>query len=161
MGKLQYNLYTDSEETEDTSSSVECAKKKKKKRFSILKYSANNVKKKHKHSKSEPDYSGLRTVSSHRVRYKLPGILKNNNYNNYTYKERECSSEDEDEVDYPKVHLSKDKCLVGRVPLVPGSRSGRGGGVAILVRKNVMQPQQSTSSTKRKRKTKLNRKRSY
>ncbi|XP_060807152.1 uncharacterized protein LOC132903287 [Amyelois transitella] len=156
MGKLSY-LYTDSDETEETSSSVECAKKKKK--FSILKYSTNNVKKKGKHTKSDPDYPGLRGVSSHRVRYKLPGILKNAN----TYKERENSSEEEDEPDYSKMDLSKDRCLVGRVPLSPGSKPGRGGGVAILVRKNIsgVQPQQSTSSTKRRRKTKLNRKRSY
>ncbi|KAM3955830.1 uncharacterized protein ACR2FA_010230 [Aphomia sociella] len=157
MGKLPY-LYTDSEETEDTASSVENTKKKKK--FSILKYTNGNVKKKKckLHTKSEPDDSDYRSRSNSRVRYRLPGILKHDRE-----KEREFASEDDDDCEYSKQYRSQDRCLVGRVPRPAGAKPGRGGGVAIIVKRNVsgLQSQQSTSSTKRQRMKRLARKRSY
>ncbi|XP_052756305.1 uncharacterized protein LOC113511134 [Galleria mellonella] len=157
MGKLPY-LYTESDETDDTNSSTDNNKKKKK--FSIFKCVNGNVKKRKckLHSKSERDDSDSRSGSrsNQRVRYKLPGILKKD-------KERERdSSEGDDDYEYPKPHCSQDRCLVGRVPRPPGAKPGRGGGVAIIVKKNIseLQPQQSTSSTKRYHMKRLRRKRS-
>ncbi|CAH0717643.1 unnamed protein product, partial [Brenthis ino] len=127
MGKLSY-LYTDSEETEDTSSSVENVKMKKK--LSILKYKNGNVKKKKckVHSKSEPDDSDSRSHSSQRITMqKLRGILK--------HTERESSEEDEDSEPNP-IFRSRDRCFVGRVPRPAGAKPGRGGGLAFIVRKN-------------------------
>ncbi|XP_028165190.1 uncharacterized protein LOC114356302 [Ostrinia furnacalis] len=157
MGKLPY-MYTDSDETEETSSSVENVKKKKK--FSILKYTTGNIKKKKckLHSKSEPDDSDYRSRSGQRIR-RLHGILKND-------KEKDYSTDDDEESEPSKTKAfrSQDKCLVGRVPRPAGVKPGRGGGVAIIVRKNVsgLQPQESTTSnTKRRRKKRLARKKSY
>ncbi|KAL0811763.1 hypothetical protein ABMA28_009196 [Loxostege sticticalis] len=161
MGKLPY-MYTDSEETEDTSSSVENVKKKKK--FSILKYTTGNIKKKKckLHSKSEPDDSDYRSRSrsSQRVR-RLHGILKYDKEREYNVSTDE---EEESEPSKTKAFRSQDKCLVGRVPRPAGAKPGRGGGVAIIVRKNVsgIQAQESsTSSTKRHRTKRLARKKSY
>ncbi|CAG4939321.1 uncharacterized protein LOC123701790 [Colias croceus] len=157
MGKLPY-LYTESEETEDTSSSVENIKKKKK--LSILKYTGGNLRKKKckVHSKSDPDDSELRSRSrsSQRIGQKLRGILKHTEHES-------TASDDDEESESSRILHSKDRCFVGRVPRPAGSKPGRGGGVAIVVRKNVssLQPQQSTSSTKRKKTKRLLRKQSY
>ncbi|XP_047540420.1 uncharacterized protein LOC125073586 [Vanessa atalanta] len=156
MGKLPY-LYTDSEETEETSSSVENVKKKK--RLSILKFGNGNIKKKkcNVHSKSEPDPDfRSRSRSSQRIfKQKLRGILK--------HTERESSDEDDSEPS--RLFRSQDRCLVGQVPRPAGSKPGRGGGVAIVVRKNtsiIPRQQSSTSSTKKRKWTKrVDRKRSY
>ncbi|RVE41883.1 hypothetical protein evm_013457 [Chilo suppressalis] len=132
MGKLPY-AYTDSDE--ETSSSVENVKKKKK--LSILKCSTGNLKKKKCkfHAKSEPDDSDSRSRSrshsNHRFVYKLHGILKNDKEKEYV------STDDDEDVDLPSAMKSQDRCLVGRVPRLPGAKPGRGGGLAIVVRKNV------------------------
>ncbi|XP_059055964.1 uncharacterized protein LOC131849852 [Achroia grisella] len=156
MGKFSH-LYIDSE-TDDTSSSIENTKKKKK--LSILKCKSGNIKKKkcRLHSKSEPDDSDgrSRSRSSNRVRYKLPGILKSG-------REKDRESSEDDNCDYINPYYSRDRCLVGRVPLPAGAKPGRGGGVAIVVKRNIsnLQAQQSTSSTKRHHTKRLRRKRSY
>ncbi|XP_072947942.1 uncharacterized protein [Epargyreus clarus] len=161
MGKVPY-ICTDSDETEDTSSSVENVKKKKK--LSILKYTHGNFRKKKckLHTKSEPDDSDYRTRSrtSHgSVKSKLPGILK------HRETERELSSEDEEDSEPARPLRPLDRYLVGRVPRPAGAKPGRGGGVAIIVKKNIssLQAQQSsTSSTKKRRPAKrLARKKSY
>ncbi|CAH2097454.1 unnamed protein product [Euphydryas editha] len=127
MGKFSYG-YSDSEETEDTSSSVENVKKKK--RMSILKYASGNVKKKKckVHSKSEPDQDfRSRSRSSQRIfKQKLRGILK--------HTENESSEDDDSEP--TRLFRTQDRCLVGQVPRPAGTKPGRGGGVALVVRKN-------------------------
>ncbi|KAJ8710343.1 hypothetical protein PYW07_009709 [Mythimna separata] len=149
MGKPPY-VYTDSE-TDDTNS-LSSIENKKKKKFSfassILKYTNGNVKKKKCkiHSKSEPEDSDYRSRSSRsrsnqRVRYKLPGILKKT----YNESNRE-TSEDEDDIE-PFPPRSQHRYLVGRVPRPPGAKPGRGGGVAIIVKKNVSAVQGQPSST--------------
>ncbi|XP_045455656.1 uncharacterized protein LOC123665387 [Melitaea cinxia] len=156
MGKFSYG-YSDSEETDDTSSSVENVKKKK--RMSILKYASGNVKKKKckVHSKSEPDEDfRSRSRSSQRMfKQKLRGILK--------HSERESSEDDDSEP--IRLFRTQDRCLVGQVPRPAGAKPGRGGGVALVVRKNTSilpYQQSSTSSTKKRKGTKrLDRKRSY
>ncbi|KAJ0171314.1 hypothetical protein K1T71_012864 [Dendrolimus kikuchii] len=159
MGKFPY--YTDSEETEATSaSSVENTKKKK---LSILKRSSGNVKKKKckLHTKSEPDDSDYRSrsKSSIRSKFKPRGILKYD-------RERESTASEEEEESEPIRSL--DRCFVGRVPRPSGSKPGRGGGVSIIVRRNVnsrfqcLEPQVSTSSNKRRKSSgRLSKKRSY
>ncbi|XP_063897685.1 uncharacterized protein LOC110379482 isoform X1 [Helicoverpa armigera] len=137
MGKPPYK-YTDSE-TDDSCSSTE---DKKKKKFSILKYTNGNVKKKKCkiHSKSEPEDSDhpIRSRSSQRVRYKLPGILKNSTYErDYYIDSASVSPASEDEESEPVKPRRQDRCLVGRVPRPAGAKPGRGGGVAIIVKKNV------------------------
>ncbi|CAG9570846.1 unnamed protein product [Danaus chrysippus] len=162
MGKLAYN-YTDSDETEDTSSSVENVKKKKK--LSILKYTSGNLKKKkcQLHSKSEPDESdrSSRKSSQRMFKQKLRGILK--------HTERE-SSDEEEESEPSRSFRPLDRCLVGKVPRSAGTKPGRGGGVAIIVRKNVnnlanLSAHQSSTSNAHKRsrssKKRVSRKRSY
>uniref|UniRef100_A0A2A4JAP5 Uncharacterized protein n=1 Tax=Heliothis virescens TaxID=7102 RepID=A0A2A4JAP5_HELVI len=134
MGKPPY-MYTDSE-TDDSYSSADYGKKKKK--FSILKYTNGNVKKKKckVHSKSEPEDSDYhsRSRSNLRVRYKLPGILKNSTYE----RDKDSSEEEEEEEDSEPVKpRPQDRYLVGRVPRPAGAKPGRGGGVAIIVKKNV------------------------
>lgn len=47
------------------------------------------------------------------------------------------AASDEDDDTEPIRPYAQDRCLVGRVPRPAGSRPGRGGGVAIIVRKNV------------------------
>ncbi|XP_022125868.2 uncharacterized protein LOC111000647 [Pieris rapae] len=153
MGKLAY--YTDSDETEDTSSSADIVKKKK--RSSILKYSGGSLRKKKckLHSKSEPDETECRSKSNQGIAHKLRGILK--------HTEHESTASDDEESASSRVFTGRDRCLVGRVPRPPGSKPGRGGGVAIVVRKNIsnLQPQKSTSSTKKRRAKRLLRKQSY
>ncbi|KAG6453869.1 hypothetical protein O3G_MSEX008376 [Manduca sexta] len=149
MGKVSY--LTDSEETDDTSSSVESIKKKKKLSIysRILKYTSGNARKKKCkwHARSEPEDSEYRSGSGGRARYPLPGILKH---------QRDVeSSEDEEDIE-PEIPYPHDRCLVGRVPRPAGAKPGRGGGVAIIVRRNVssrvpsIQQHSSTSSTKRR-----------
>ncbi|VVC98976.1 unnamed protein product [Leptidea sinapis] len=118
MGKFPYS-YTDSDDDEDTSSSVENVKKKKK--FSILKYTSGNFRKKKGkvQSKSEPEDIEIRSRPSiHFGGKKLRGILK--------HTERDSSDEDE-ESESSRVTL-KDRCLIGRVPRTSGTKPGRGGG---------------------------------
>jgi hypothetical protein len=47
------------------------------------------------------------------------------------------TSTEDDESEPSKVLKSQDRCLVGRVPRPAGAKPGRGGGVALIVRKNV------------------------
>ncbi|XP_035452219.1 uncharacterized protein LOC118277501 [Spodoptera frugiperda] len=151
MGKPPY-IYTESE-SEDTSISSTENKKKKKKRFSILKYTRRSVKKQKckLQSKSEPDDSDYHSKGSN-VRYKIPGILKHS----HVERERETSDDDSEPMK-PKGH---DKYLVGRVPRPAGTKPGRGGGVAIIVKKHVNKipgPQSATTSPKRTKASKLRR----
>ncbi|NP_001296517.1 uncharacterized LOC101736846 [Bombyx mori] len=164
MGKVPY--LSDSEATDDTCSSYENGSRKKK--FSILKCTTGNIKKKKckVHSKSEPDDSDYRSRtrsrsrSGNRVRYKLPGILK---------RDKDGASSDDDEESEVLRPKSQDRCLVGRVPRPAGAKPGRGGGVAIVVKRNVsnrfpsLQPQASTSIPKHKRSSRrqLSKKLSY
>ncbi|KAF9420538.1 hypothetical protein HW555_003288 [Spodoptera exigua] len=159
MGKSPY-IYTESE-SEDTS--ISSSENKKKKRFSLLKYTkCSGKKQKCKiQSKSEPEESDYHSKTrSRKVRYKLPGILKHP----HVEMERETSEDDDSEPVKPKSH---DKYLVGRVPRPAGTNPGRGGGVAILVKKhvnNIPAPQSSTTSPKRKKAStlrRLSKKRSY
>ncbi|XP_022818713.1 uncharacterized protein LOC111351155 [Spodoptera litura] len=159
MGKPPY-IYTESESEDTSISSTE--NKKKKKRFSILKYTRRNVKKQKCkiQSKSEPEESDYNSKGRcNKVRYKLPGILKHS----HVERERETSDDDSEPMK-PKAH---DKYLVGRVPRSAGTKPGRGGGVAIIVRKHVSNlpgPQSATTSPKRSKASKLRRlskKRSY
>ncbi|XP_075985793.1 uncharacterized protein LOC142982933 isoform X2 [Anticarsia gemmatalis] len=167
MGKPPY-MYTDSE-TEETSASSASENVKKKKKFSlknycsILKYTNGNVKKKKckAHSKSEPDDSDYRNRSRSKVKYKLPGILKHSKEE----PPRDSSDEEEDIEPVAKPY-SQSRYLVGRVPRPAGAKPGRGGGVAIIVKKNVsnIPPSQiSTTSAKRTKSStrRLSKKRSY
>ncbi|CAK1543478.1 unnamed protein product [Leptosia nina] len=132
MGKVPY--YTDSEETEDTSSSIDNVKKKKK--LSILKYNGGNLRKKKckVHSKSEPEESEhayySNSKSNQRFGQKLRGILKHTEHES-------TASDDDDESASSRVFSSGHRYLVGRVPRPAGAKPGRGGGVAIVVKKNV------------------------
>ncbi|KAI5636188.1 hypothetical protein NE865_11083 [Phthorimaea operculella] len=152
MGK-----YTDTD-SESNSSSNENLKKKRKP--SILKYTSASAKRSRKckiHAASEPDDSEPRSRSLSRGRgKKLRGILK--------HKSKYYSSSEEDEESDFRNTLPPDKFLVGRVPLPPGSKPGRGGGVALLVRKSAkyeqkFQPKETTKTSSHKRQ--LTRKRSY
>ncbi|CAB3229391.1 unnamed protein product [Arctia plantaginis] len=161
MGKPAY-MYTDSETEETSCSSVASENFKKRNKFSILKYNNSNVKKKKCkiHSKSEPEDSDYRSRSRSRVRYRLPGILK--------HSEVRDSSDDEDDSEPVAKPYSQSRYLVGRVPRPAGAKPGRGGGVAIIIKKNVgsvpTAPVPQISSTHTKKKSwcrRLSKKRSY
>ncbi|XP_034826468.1 uncharacterized protein [Maniola hyperantus] len=162
MGKFP-PAYTDSEEDFSSMESV-----KKKKKFSLFRYRSGTFRKKKYQAKSEPDsesdcLSRSRSSSRSSIKVasnstrKLVGILK--------HTERESSEDDEDYMAQSILFRSQNRCLVGQVPRPPGTKPGRGGGVAILVRKNVSNlpsQQSSISSIKRKKPMKrLSRKRSY
>ncbi|XP_052744109.1 uncharacterized protein LOC112056320 [Bicyclus anynana] len=104
--------------------------------------------------------SNSNTSTTSNTKRKLVGILKHN--------QRESSDDDDDEEEESmsqQVYRSQPRCLVGQVPRPPGTKPGRGGGVAFLVsRKNVnnFQAKSSTTSTKsRKSRKQTSRKPSY
>lgn len=48
-----------------------------------------------------------------------------------------AASDEEEESEPSRSFRPPDRCLVGKVPRSAGTKPGRGGGVAIIVRKNV------------------------
>ncbi|KAJ2941232.1 hypothetical protein O0L34_g3427 [Tuta absoluta] len=169
MVKFPHSLYSETD-TDSHSSSNENLKKKRKTSVlgRILKYATASAKRNEKckmHAPiSEPDEPEPRAQSLSRGPSKtLRGILKHTGQ--HWEEKRYYSSSEDEEYDY-RTSLPPNKCLVGRVPMPPG-KPGRGGGVALLVRKSAkydqnVQPKQTSSSSKKSSHMKrLTRKRSY
>ncbi|KAL4705460.1 hypothetical protein ACJJTC_007032 [Scirpophaga incertulas] len=164
MGKVPF-VYTDSE-GEDTYSSVENLKKNK---FSILKHSSANIKKKKcmLHSKSDSNDSDVgsrsRSRSSVTTFHKLRGILKNTREQITARSLADVTSDEDEDLQSWNSLKSHDRCLVGQVPRPPGAKPGRGGGVAIVVKKNrnnIPVEEEVTSDTKKRQSCWLFRKKS-
>ncbi|XP_026318652.1 uncharacterized protein LOC113229310 [Hyposmocoma kahamanoa] len=179
---LKTFIYTDSD-TDNTSSRENIKKAKKP---SILKpYTTVPLRKKKckLHSKKleldDSDYKEYRcrSISDTSCSRKIRGILKKSP----CYKSKNetdwgrtrergpisfYSSDDEDDYAPEK----KARCLVGQVPRPAGSKPGRGGGVALIIRKAVKEPARRTlrvktssvsMASKKNYRRKLSRKRSY